>query len=109
MPAAEAAPVGDATAGSAAPGHPATAKDSSDIVGCPCCINVIGMVTEDARIVLRGDQAGELDDPIVDHPGQPADYVHTDGTVWTWQDRWRIVAGVRLRLYDLATCSADSA
>lgn len=67
------------------------------------------MLTEDARIVLRGHQAGELNDPIADHPGQPADYVHTDGTVWTWRDRWRIVGGVRLRLYDLVTRDTDSA
>jgi hypothetical protein len=100
----------DGAAGTrAAPGHPTTASDSSDIAGRRCCTNVIGMVTQDARIVLRGDQFGEVDDPIVDHPGQPADYVHADGTVWTWQDRWRIVGGVHLRLYDLAMPSADSA
>jgi hypothetical protein len=29
-------------------------------------------------------RTGGLDDPIVDHLGQPADYVHSDGTVWTW-------------------------
>jgi hypothetical protein len=34
-------------------------------------------------IVLRGGQIGSADDLIVDHPGQPADYIHTDGTVWT--------------------------
>ena len=54
------------------------------------------------RIVLRTRQAGEADDPIVDHPGQPGDYVHPDGTVWTWEERWRIVGGDHLRLYDLA-------
>jgi hypothetical protein len=71
------------------------------------------MTTEDPRIVLRGSQIGLADDPIVDHPGQPAHYVHTDGTVWTWQQRWRVVGGVpvhnelgttggaHLRLYDL--------
>jgi len=62
----------------------------------------------DSRIVLRGYEIGEVDDPIVDHPGQPADYVHTDGTVWTWQDRWRIVRGVHLRLYDIVWRSTDS-
>jgi hypothetical protein len=67
------------------------------------------MVTENARIVLRGHQVGELNDPIVDHSVQPADYVHTDGTVWTWRDRWRIVGGVHPRLYDLVARSADSA
>ena len=67
------------------------------------------MVTEDTHIVLRRDDAGQLDDPIVDHPGQPADYVHTDGTVWAWHDRWRVVGGIHLRLYDLATSTGDSA
>ena len=69
------------------------------------------MTTEDTRIVLRTSGVG---DPIVNHPQQPADYVHTDGTVWTWHERWRLVGGVkddrgrvvdriRLRLYDLAS------
>ncbi len=61
------------------------------------------METPDSRIVLRGREVGEEGDPIVDHPGQPADYVHTDGTVWRWQDIWRIVGGVDLRVYDLMT------
>jgi hypothetical protein len=66
-----------------------------------------GMTTEEARIVLR---TGGADDPIVHHPGQPDDYVHSDGTVWTWHERWRLVGGVRdgdrivgrdrLRMYD---------
>jgi len=66
---------------------------------------------EDTRIVLR---TGGVRDPIVDHPQQPADYVHMDGTVWTWHERWRLVGGVEndkgmiinrflLRLYDLAS------
>lgn len=55
----------------------------------------------DPRIVLRAE-AGEVDDLIVEYPGQPADYTHADGTVWTWQHRWLIIRGVRLRLYDLA-------
>jgi hypothetical protein len=69
------------------------------------------MTTPDSRIVLRGGQIGLAHDPIVDHPGQPADYVHTDGTVWTWRERWRLVGGVQddegwtgrvqLRMYDL--------
>jgi hypothetical protein len=69
------------------------------------------MTMEDTRIVLR---TGGIRDPIVDHPQQPADYVHTDGTVWTWHERWRLVGGVEndkgmiinrflLRLYDLAS------
>jgi hypothetical protein len=71
----------------------------------------MGMTTPDSRIVLRGGQIGLANDPIVDHPGQPADYVHTDGTVWTWRERWRLVGGVQddegwtgraqLRMYDL--------
>jgi hypothetical protein len=68
----------------------------------------MGMLTEDTHIVLRRNDVSQPDDPIVDHPGQPADYVHTDGTVWAWQDRWRVVGGVHLRLYDLATRTADS-
>ena len=60
------------------------------------------MGNPDSRIVLRGHQIGLASDPIVDHAGQPADYIHTDGTVWTWQERWRIVGGVRLRMYDRA-------
>ena len=66
------------------------------------------MTTPDTRIVLRILGPGEVSDPIVDHPGQPADYVHTDGTVWTWQDRWRIVGGVHLRMYDLVAPGTDS-
>lgn len=74
------------------------------------------MTTEDTRIVLR---TGGVDDPIVDHPGQPADYVHGDGTVWTWRERWRPVGGVRdgdrivsrihLRAYDLVIPGSDEA
>ena len=45
-------------------------------------------------IVLRGGQIGLADDLIVDHPRQPADYSHTDGTVWTWKQRWRLVGGL---------------
>jgi aminoglycoside 6'-N-acetyltransferase len=56
----------------------------------------------ETRIVLLVRAAGEADDPIVDHPGQPGDYVHPDGTVWTWQERWRIVGRVHLRAYDPA-------
>ncbi len=64
--------------------------------------------TFDPCIVLRGSEIGEANDPIVDHSGQPADYVHTDGTVWTWRARrWRIVDGVHLRFYDLAAPEAD--
>jgi hypothetical protein len=73
------------------------------------------MTTEDTRIVLR---IGGMNDPIVDHPGQPADYIHTDGTVWTWKHRWRLVGGVQddkgqivdrvhLRMYDLVKFGTD--
>jgi len=63
----------------------------------------------DPRIVLRGGgEIGAIDDPVVEHPGQPADYVHTDGTLWTWQRRWRVIRGIRLRLYDLVARSAGS-
>ena len=74
----------------------------------------IGMTAEDTRIMLRADGAN---DQIVDHPGQPADYVHSDGTVWTWHERWRLVGGVRdgdriinrdrLRMYDLVMPSSN--
>jgi aminoglycoside 6'-N-acetyltransferase len=62
----------------------------------------------ETRIVLRADEPREdepreMDDPIVDHPGQPADYVDADGMVWTWEERWRIVDGVHLRSYDRAS------
>jgi hypothetical protein len=60
------------------------------------------MTVADSRIVLR---IGGTDDPIVEHPGQPADYVHTDGTVWTWLGRWRLVGGVRKG--DLVMSSED--
>ena len=76
------------------------------------------MTAPDTRIVLRGAHAGEAEDLIVDHPGQPGDYVHADGTVWTWRERWRIVDGVRegvrrvggvhLRMYDLVAPGTDS-
>jgi hypothetical protein len=78
------------------------------------------MTTPDPRIVLRRG-ASRDDDLVVEHPGQPADYVHTDGTAWTWQGRWALVGGVRdvhergrmvgrdhLRAYDLLGASTDS-
>jgi hypothetical protein len=67
----------------------------------------ICMTTPDSRIVLHGAQIGLANDPIVDHPAQPADYTHTDGTVWTWKERWRIVGGVHLRMYDLVMPGTD--
>ena len=42
------------------------------------------MTAPDSRIVLLGSPIGLADDLIVDHPRQPADYTHMDGTVWTW-------------------------
>jgi hypothetical protein len=56
---------------------------------------------EDMRIVLRGAQIGPAEEQVVIHRGQPGDYVHTDGTVWTWLERWRLAAGAHLRAYDL--------
>ncbi len=64
------------------------------------------MGVPDPRIVLRGEQTRLATDPIVEHPAQPADYTHRDGTVWTWRQRWRIVGGVHLRMYDLVTPEA---
>jgi len=60
------------------------------------------MTTPDPRIVLRRSEGGDQADLIVDHPGQPRDYIHPfpDGIIWTWRDSWRIVGGVRLRVYD---------
>ena len=55
---------------------------------------------QDVRIMLRSDQ-GREHDVTVDHPGQPEDYTHEDGTVWTWKGRIFILRGVRLRAYDL--------
>ncbi len=78
------------------------------------------MTTPDTRIVLRVYPVGEVDDVIVDHPGQPADYVHTDGSVWTWRGRIQLVGGVpgprgwgrvgaiHRRVYDLVTPGTDS-
>jgi len=70
------------------------------------------MTTGDTRIVLRIED----DRQIVDHPAQPADYVHSDGTVWTWHERWhlvpvreaeQIVDRIPLRAYDLVTPGTD--
>lgn len=58
------------------------------------------MTTPDPRIVLRGREAGEEGDPIVDHPEQPGDYFHADGTVWN-REKAGGVGGVHLRVYDL--------
>lgn len=63
----------------------------------------VSMAAPDPRIVLRGDQIGLANDPIVDYPEQGADYWHTDGTVWIRQNRWRVAGGARLRVYDLQT------
>lgn len=58
------------------------------------------MTAEDTRIVLG---TGGVNDLIVDHPGQPVDYIHPfpDGPVWSWYQGWRVVGGVRLRVYEL--------
>jgi len=72
-------------------------------VSGPWALGSIVVTVEDTRIVLRGGQVGLADDPIVDHPRQPADYIHPfpDGPVWTWHQEWRVVGGVRLRVYEL--------
>jgi hypothetical protein len=64
---------------------------------------LIGMGTPDTRIALFVLTAAcEPKNPIVDHPGQPEDYVHTDGIIWTWKGRWRPLGGARyMRVYDL--------
>ena len=62
----------------------------------------------DPRIILKAPGRPEQ---TVEHPGQPADYLHTDGTLWTWLQRWRVVdgvprgpgmitGGVHIRVYD---------
>lgn len=59
------------------------------------------MAKLDPRIMLRIDK-NRANDLIVDHPGQPADYAHSDGTTWTWLGRWHILrGGDHLRSYDL--------
>jgi hypothetical protein len=62
----------------------------------------VPMAQPETRIVLRSDQAGEGNDKIVDHPGQPEFYVDADGVRWNWQSdqAWRLVGGVSLRIYD---------
>ena len=62
---------------------------------------VPGVEVQDVRIVLRGAQIRLAHDPVVSHSGQPDDHIHTDGTAWTWRERWRIVAGTLLRMHDL--------
>jgi hypothetical protein len=55
----------------------------------------------DPRIVLR-DPIG-VADQVVDHAGQPAEYVDERGN-WAQTDQsanWRDVDGARLRVYDL--------
>ncbi len=68
------------------------------------------VATSDPRIVLFVlAAAGDPRNPIVDHAGQPADYVHTDGTVWMWKGRWRPLGGRRyMRVYDLIPDGAES-
>jgi hypothetical protein len=57
------------------------------------CLSSMSMASLDPRIVLRGREVGEEGDAIVDYPEQPRDYFHADGTVWAWQDSWRMVGG----------------
>jgi hypothetical protein len=63
------------------------------------------MTTYDSRIILRDPNVTSGDELIVQRPGQPADYVHTDGTVWTWRERWRPVGGTPHRGEGLAPCT----
>jgi hypothetical protein len=58
------------------------------------------MTALDPRVMLRID-TDRSNDLIVDHSGQPADYTHTDGTIWTWLGRWHILGDLHLRSYDL--------
>jgi len=69
----------------------------------PMAIYRLPGIADETRIVLRAREPGVTDDPIVDHRGQLGDYVDADGAVWTWEERWRIVSRVPLRLYDLAS------
>jgi hypothetical protein len=79
------------------------------------------VTAEDTRIMLR---TGGMNDPTVDHPRQPADYIHPfpDGPVWTWKQRWRLAGVIQdgvghddkeralsrhLRVYDLVTPGTD--
>ena len=83
-------------------------------------ITLVRMTEAETRIVLYDfPPGGELIDLIVDHPGLPGDYVHADGTVWTWRERWRPIGGViderggrrggtHLRVYDLVTPGTDA-
>jgi hypothetical protein len=88
---------------------------SAILAGTPVKLSSTGMTAEDTRIALCTWSEDGRVFVIVDHPGQPADYVHGDGTVWTWHQRWHLVGGVpahdgmgmvgrtHLRAYDLAT------
>jgi hypothetical protein len=67
------------------------------------------MAKLDPRIMLRIDNVREHD-LVVDHPGQPADYVHSGGTTWTWLGRWFILRNRdHLRSYDLKVPGAEQA
>ena len=69
------------------------------------------VTTPDPRIVLRGDQMAWPTIRSGITPRQPADYIHTDGTVWTWQQRWRLSGPVHqhlhMRVYDLVAPGTD--
>lgn len=94
-----------------------TTSEGTEALGA--AISLASMTETETRIVLYDFTGGELIDLIVDHPGQPADYIHTDGTLWTWRERLRPIGGVidesggrrggtHLRVYDLVTPSTDS-
>jgi hypothetical protein len=65
-------------------------------------LGLASVTQPETRIVLRGLPAGEENDKIVEHPGQPEFYVDADGVRWDWQSdqAWRWVDGVSLRVYD---------
>ena len=46
---------------------------------------------DDMRIILH--RPGGTDDQVVEHPEQPEDYIHANGSRWTWVGRWRVVGG----------------
>jgi hypothetical protein len=57
----------------------------------PTEVSALASSDMDTRIILH--RPGGTDDQVVDHPEQPADYFHADGSRWTWLERWRLVGG----------------
>lgn len=79
-----------------------TAADGDRVRCMPTPLPLLTMSQDDdPRIVLR-DPVG-FDDQIVEHPGQPGQYVNERG-IWEQTDRstnWRRVGNAHLRVYDL--------